>query len=278
MSSAVEVEAKNRNTPARRKESHGCIDFQEQEEDNAPRNPGQSNLIRILLSIVTSLLPERYRSKLGWGFTVTPGVIASGFVQLVGCLGFILYRYILFADFRTRSMSQAMMGAAEQGGDTAVMGAGLFILAEYMFQPVTLVLVYFAIEGLVRAAAGIISAEVVPTLPLQLLAMAHGRAAKAKHEHDLGPLIEDLVQPGAGDFALCIASCRPKPWTKMSTISYEDVFYELVREDPGPPPRRWVYVLRKRPESKIIRGEIYRYRPDELLPPATPEEAVGEAK
>lgn len=238
--------------------------------------PGKSTVLRFLISILTSLLPERYRSKMGWAFTTTSGVIASGCIQLVGCLGLLLYRYIVFADFRARSMEQALLGAAERGGETALMGGGLFILAEYLLQPVTLLIVYFSIEGLIRAAAAIISSEVVPTLPLQLLAVAHTRAAEAKHERDLGPLIEDLVQPGAGDFALCIASCRPKPWTRMSTISFEDQLYELVREDHGQPPRQWIYLLRKRPESKVIRGEIYRYRRDELLPVAPNVEPVSE--
>ena len=236
-------------------------------------------MLRLLISIVTSLLPERYRSRLGWAFPLTPGMITSGVLQLVTCLGILLYRYIQFADFRTRSIpTHVILGAAEQGGDTAVMGMGLFLLAEYLLQPLTVLLIYFAFEGFVRAAAAIISSEIVPTLPLQLLALAHGRLAQAKHEHDLGPVIEDLVQPGAGDFALCIASCRPKAWTRLSTISYEDKLYELVREDHAQPPRPWVYVLRKRPESKIIRGEIHHYRPDELLPTATPEEPVAESK
>jgi len=224
-------------------------------------------LARLLLSIVTSLLPERYRSRLTWAFTLTGGAIISGALELVACLGVLLYRYIRFADFRMNSIpTHAVLGAAEKGGETAVMGMGLFLFAEYLLQPLTLLLAYFAFEGLVRAAAAVVSGEVIPTLPLQLVAMAHGRIAKAQHERDLGPPIEDLVSPGAGDFALCIASCRPKPWTPMTTISYEDKLYELARQEHAEPPRRWVYVLRQRPESKVIRGEIYHYHPDEVMP------------
>ncbi|MGH9523023.1 MAG: hypothetical protein ACRD3E_10880 [Terriglobales bacterium] len=108
--------------------------------------------------------------------------------------------------------------------------------------------------------------EVVPTLPLQLISMAHSRTLAAKRERELGPPVPDLVQPGSGDFAMGIASCRPKTWTPMTTISFEDRLYELVREESAQPPRRWVYVLRKRPESKVVRGAIYHYSPDEVLP------------
>jgi hypothetical protein len=64
-------------------------------------------------------------------------------------------------------------------------------------------------------SAAIITYEVVPTLPLQLIALAHDRIAKA-----LGPPVEDLVSTGTGEFALTIASCRPKEWTPMTTISF----------------------------------------------------------
>src|SRR6185312_16823461 len=96
--------------------------------------------------------------------------------------------------------------------------------------------------------------------------MAQTKLVVVKRERELGPPVPDLVQPGSGDFALVIASCRPKSWTAMTTISYEGRLYELVREDSAQPPRRWVYVLRKRPEGKVVRGSIYQYRPDELLP------------
>ena len=235
------------------------------------------NLARFLAGIFLSLLPERYRSRFGWGFVSPPSAVTSGVVELVASLGILLYRYIRFADMRVLSLpSKVTLGAAEQGGETGLMGLGLFVLAEYLLQPMTLLVVYFVIEGFARAAAGIVSGEIVPTLPLQLLSMAHFKAAAAKKEHDLGPLVEDMVQPGAGEFALCIASCRPKPWTRMSTISYNDVLYELASEERAQSPRCWVYVLRKRPESKIIRGEVYLYRPDELLEKA-PDVAAAAA-
>ena len=235
------------------------------------------DFIRLLLGILLSLLPERYRSRFGWGFVSAASAVTSGALQLVACLGILLYRYILFADRRVMAMpSHVVLGAAEKGGQTAVMGMGLFVLAEYLIQPLTLLLTYFAIEGLVRIAAGVVSGEVVPTLPLQLLALAHFKAAAAKHERDLGPPVVDLVQPGSGDFALVIASCRPKPWNNMTTISYEEKLYELVREEQAQPPRRWVYVLRKRPESKIIRGALYQYRPDEVMPKEPAEAASPE--
>jgi hypothetical protein len=87
-------------------------------------------LLCLLLSIVTSLLPHRYRWRLGWAVVTTPGAIISGVAELVTCLGFLVYRYIMFANYRMRSIpTHVVLGAAEKGGKTAVMAIGLIIFA-----------------------------------------------------------------------------------------------------------------------------------------------------
>lgn len=230
------------------------------------REPATS-MFRFLLSVAASLLPERYRSRSEWGFASSGSAITCGAIQFFLGIGLLIYRYIIFANVRLSGVSTTVtMKAAETAGETAIMGMGLFVLVEYLIQPLTLLLIYFLIEGLVRVAAAIATGEVVPTLPLQLISMAHSRLLIAKRERELGPPVPDIVQPGSGDFALVIASCRPKSWTALTTIAYEDRFYELVREESAQPPRRWVYVLRKRPEGKVVRGAIYQYASDEVMP------------
>jgi hypothetical protein len=244
----------------------GAVDFVGIREDNSPRSQ-EARLLHFLLGIVLALLPQQYRSRLSWAYVSSAAAVTSGTLELLVSLGVLLYRYVVFAnDHIFGGSAQAMLGAAEKGGETAIMGTGLFTLAEYAIQPLTLLLAFFVIEGMARLAAGLVTGEVVPTLPLQLVAWAHYRATVVKHERDLGPPVEDLVQRGAGEFALVIASCRPKAWTNMSTISYDENFYELVREETAQPPRQWVYVLRRKPEGKIIRGAVHEYRVDEAIP------------
>lgn len=227
------------------------------------------NSIEFLIGVIVALFPERYRRKFAWGYVSTAAAVTSGALELTIFLIVVLYRYALFGRNRIFGGNpDVMLAAAEKGGHAAIMGSGLFILAEYMLQPLTILFAYFVIEGVARLAAAVASGEVVPTLPLQLIAWGHGALQSKQRERELGPPVEDLVQSGHGEFALVIASCRPKPWTEMTTISYEERLYELVKEESAEPPRRWVYVLRKRPESKIVRGEIYDYRPDENMPPA----------
>jgi hypothetical protein len=219
-----------------------------------------------LASIFVSLLPRRYRARLGGDFVSTQGAAVSGVIQLIVCLGMLGYRYVLYANQRLFAVpDKVVLGAAEQGGETAVMGMGLFILVEYIFQPITLVIIYFAFEGFIRGTAALVTGEIVPTLPLQVAAWLHGRGEDHYHEHQLGPRVVDEVKPGvAGDYDLVIESCRPKPWNKSHTVRYNDELYELMHEIIGEPPRRFVYVLRKMPPGKLVRG-LYDYEPEETL-------------
>ena len=92
------------------------------------------------------------------------------------------------------------------------------------------------------------------------------RVKKLRAEWALGPRVVDTVERGDGrDYELRIASCRQKPnWNHLRTISFEDELYEVAKQEEGKPPRRFVYLLRKMPEGKVIHG-LHHYRRDEVL-------------
>ena len=224
-------------------------------------------IVNWFLSIFVSLLPERYRKPFGWGFVSSAGAVTSGLIELLACVITLLYRYVMFAGHRLGLMPEHVtLGAAEKGGETAIMGMGIFVTMEYAIQPLTLLLGYFAVEGLVRAGAGLVTKEVVPTLPLQLVSFLHGRASAAATERAMGPRVADEVRTDVKGCDLQIASCRPKlSWNKLMTISYADQLYEVASEEQGELPRRFVYRLTKKPESKVVRG-LHMYDPEEALP------------
>jgi len=51
----------------------------------------------------------------------------------------------------------------------------------------------------------------------------------------------------------------------MITVAYQDELYEVAAAQEGHPPRPFVYLLRKKPDHKVIRG-IHHYDPEEALP------------
>jgi hypothetical protein len=158
-------------------------------------------------------------------------------------------------------------GGDEALASTAVQfGAGFVVLVEYAIKPLTLLLVYFSIEGVLRLFAAWIGNECAGTMPLYLVAWGLGRIRRVWKERQLGPRVPDEVQQCKGiSYDLCIASCRPKPgWDRLLTIEYNEQFYELYEEAKGCPPRPHIYRLRKLSPGRIIRG-LHHYHPNEAL-------------
>ncbi len=223
-------------------------------------------VLTMFLSIVLSLFPARYRGRLfhASSFDVQRGALASSIIQIVAPALFLWLRYpAWYQAYVERIVTQV----AAKGGDkisqaSASLGAGTFSLFEYLIQPLTLLLVYFMFEGVVRLSAFVASKEVLPSLPLQIVAWIHTWAAGSAKERALGPRIVDLVKPGPTPELLIIESCRPKSWDTLLTISYMDKMYEIESTAEQAPPRRFVYRLRIIPPSKLIRG-IHAYQPDE---------------
>jgi len=232
------------------------------------------------LAMALSYLPQSWRRKLNlldMGDLRTAALV-SGLLQVAACAAVIVLRYSAFvkSTMAAEGMERAQLGAMEKGGESAVMGFGLVLLAAYLVSPLTILLEYFLAEGLIRAVAALVTGEVVPTLPLVGAAWALGRTQEAAAEKALGPRVVDLVQPGDGSFYhLLIASCRPKQgWDRLLTVSYQEKLYEVTHHEEGVPPRRFLYHLRLKPEGKVVRG-LHHYDPAEALPPP-PEEVKSE--
>jgi hypothetical protein len=227
-----------------------------------------------LVGWLCAFLPVRYRR----GFYVSPAAaLWSGLSEFLPCLVLFIYRYFTFSTHQLAGgTGSAMMGAASKGGDAAVMGSGLFMMVNYIFDPLTLLNLYFLVEGILRTSATIVTGEVVPILPLQLIAWGHGKLEDQYSELAAGPRIADEVErlpltinAGADAITLRIASCRAKEnWTALTTIVYEDQLFELARQEKdGSKPsssRPFIYFLRKKPEWKIVRG-VHNYDPEEVL-------------
>lgn len=227
-------------------------------------------MLRFLLSIVFSVVPPRYRGRFlaDPDLNVKRGALFSGVVEFAGCALLLWLRYPPYVQRRMAETAAALHPALQadrlsQG--TSAFASGGMSLFEYMVQPLSLLLLYFVLEGLGRVTAAVVTGEVLPSLPLQLIAWAHRTGEGWKQERYLGPRVVDTIAPGdAADHDLRIESSRPKPWNQLTTISYNDQLYEVARELSGQPPRRFIYLLRKASPNKLVRG-LHHYSPEETL-------------
>lgn len=66
------------------------------------------------------------------------------------------------------------------------MSYGLVVSAQYLTEPITLLLLWLALEGAVRSAEGYVNREVLPSTPLSLLEkLRKVLAGHVKSEHVL---------------------------------------------------------------------------------------------
>jgi len=199
-------------------------------------------MLGFLASMLLSFLPARYRRRWRHEESVELGRAAafSGLLQAAVSLLLLIAGFISY-------LPEAWIGP--------------LAWLEYALHPTSLPLIYLALEGSVRMLVGLTSGEALPTLPLALVAWIHTSVERQRAETALGPLVADAVEPGDGkEFDLRVASSRPKDWDQLITVSYQEELYEVVGCEQGPLPRRFVYLLRKLSEGKVVRG-LRHYQP-----------------
>jgi hypothetical protein len=168
-------------------------------------------------------------------------------------------------------MLETLIGAPGPAGYFAValnaaksgLGVSGLILNPYA------ILVFVFFEGLFRLLAALASAQILPTLPLQLIAWMHNARDNMVAKRELGILVADRIERAEGKpYDLRVLSCRPKVhWNPFMTIHFEGEFYQLLHEGAGTGARKFDYFLRRNPETRLV-VVVYEYRPDDVLNPS----------
>lgn len=219
--------------------------------------------MRFIAAMAMALVPRRWWGRWEPDSTVTlrHAALAQGTLQCAAAGTALAWRYVLFFALRAHQLS----AVADTNEGTQLYYTFIVTVEFLLVHPSSWLLEYLALEGFVRAVTVWTSGEVVSNWVLRLLAWMMASAGARRAETALGVRVADAVLPGDGqEVALRVATCRRKPWTASHSISYREELFELLGEEPGAPPRRFVYLLRKAPPHKIVRG-LYHYDPEEDL-------------
>jgi hypothetical protein len=223
--------------------------------------------MNFFLQALIAFLPRQYRKAVLRGGEVSRGpAMFSGAVEVLLAMDLLIHHYFAYANHWLSTVpDQVWMGGFSAEGEPSMMGLGVFMLVGFLLQPLTIILLYFAAEGGSRGLAALMAGEIRGSLPFWLVAFLQSKAEAWREEKKMGPRIADQVEkvpPEGND--LRVASCRPKPeWNDRVTISYQQALYEVASQETGSEPRPFVYLLRPRPEYKVIRALRY-YVPDEV--------------
>ncbi len=129
--------------------------------------------MELLKAMLTSLWPQKYRT---WTTPEMKPTLVHASV-LSGMLEFILFGYLAFLQFRKHFLALADHFAS--GNETTQAAALVLVGASEFFYPLSLALIFFAAEGFVRALSGAIVGEVLPSLPVALVARVWTRVHRS---------------------------------------------------------------------------------------------------
>jgi hypothetical protein len=234
----------------------------------------RNSMWRLALGTVLALLPQRWRDALRLNEAIPweQATIVSGFAESL--LGLILVVY-WYSHSVTTWAANALDSALRGGPESAVPGQaiGFSALVLWVLHPLTWLITYFVIEGLVRVLAAAFTSQVFGTLPLAVVdwcyGQASGRAPTGDALHVPGgraqlkslvsalregiivsrlPEVEDelLESTCAGEPIVEIRSSRPKPeWIPPKVVRMGDGYFRLERVARGESPRPFVFQLKR---------------------------------
>lgn len=206
----------------------------------------------LLRDFLLSFCPARIRQS--WPpysqLTALRAAIWSGAVQ------FLLIGLLLTNQFKDYFVARAHQFSPHLGG-TNTTGQSIIVIMvafEFLFRPLSLFLLYLAMEGGLRFLGGVIHAEIIPSLLVSLLFKISGSTSKFISRRSNGPPIADFLCR-LPDHRIKIASAISKAgWNASVTIGIDGEWFELEREEQAGSPRAHVYFLRPAPPGKILRG------------------------
>ena len=215
-----------------------------------------------------ALLPENWRERLSSDDSINwrEAAVVSGLLQAsISLAAYAAWYYYSAGHWAHRAIGVA--GQAHHNSNIGTIASLPFVVIA--MHPVTWVLWFFAIEGLMRTINARAMAKTSATLPLRLVERAIHFARYG--EWGSAPL-RDEVTRGDGTWDLKIASRRPKPhWKYPLTIRYREEFFQIHGEEhvAAARGRQHIYLLRKLPASEIVRG-LEEYDTDSVLAEENP--------
>lgn len=228
-------------------------------------------MLSYILGPFLALLPRRWRDSLPMAASLhwRPAMILSGLLESAIALFALVYWYSYSV---THWAADAVFSAIQRGAEINPNAIGFAGLAVVFLHPLTWVIAYFGVEGMVRLCGaftetrlGVLPLFLADKIYLQLVRGGNPLAAgtdnfsqshlasgiRAVRETALMaalPLVPDeLCFTTAGpDEILEIRSCRAKlDWTPPRVIRYECRYYQLTECSQGTAPRPFIYTLRQ---------------------------------
>jgi hypothetical protein len=242
----------------------------------------------ILLGPFLSLLPRRWResnslnSLNSWPLAT----VLSGLMESVVALVVFVYWYSYSV---THWAGDALSSASQRGAEIPPYAVGFAALAVMFLHPLTWLICFAAIEGVVRFLAAAFTGNVLGIFPLfvlekvafrfstrtrveqtsqtETLSLSLFNALRQRVLFLFHPILPDEVvysTDAIGD-VMSVSSSRPKSgWEPPRVISYGNEYYRLEASSERAGSRPFWYLLRRLPAG-VPGRTVINYRPDDVI-------------
>jgi len=229
----------------------------------------------LLIAFLITALPERAkREGVLRAYSSTAAHVASGAIEAVASAAFFIVGMIFYVSNFSRGAGWEYLVNQPNLDTGHFMGVGALGFLSYLFQPLSLLLVYCYLEGIVRALDAAFSDSrlglAVVSLVWRTAEAISSRGQRLRIAAMIGPRRPDeIVAPEASRFGMLeIYSVEEKPWREVQTVEFSGRFFQLAEKRLS---RRgehhaWRYLLRELEEREVIRGTVVRYATDDPSP------------
>jgi hypothetical protein len=182
-----------------------------------------------------------------WAATLT------GALETVVFSRWLVHSVLAFLAVRAGQYENVLQ---RQNETTQIWFFAVFGFEYVLVHPLAWLLVYLSFEGIVRFAAGLCVSEVIPSLPVVLAFKVVYRFRSRGTRRDLraAATLPDALEVLPGERMRIAAALAKTRWNPSLTIAIGGECYEVEGEEQGSAPRPYIYVLRKAPTGKALRG------------------------
>lgn len=201
------------------------------------------------------------RLPIRWG----PAGFFSGLLEVGAFFPILIWWYSFFVTAFGQALAQNPASGQIPEGRQGLVG-----MAGFAMNPLTWIVCYIGIEGLLRAAGSLAGGESGGTLFLAGPYFLYQKMAKRAAAPEL-PLVRDEITPGDGSTCdIRIAASRARAeWKYPFTIRYGGGYFQVVSlMKLAAGPRPYLYSLRRLPAGEIAQG-LKQYDPADGLTAAT---------
>ena len=206
----------------------------------------------ILRDFLLSFCPARIRrqSRLGSQLTVLRSATWGGLAQLLLAALLLTIRLKHHFVLRAQQFGPHLAGSNETGQAIVT----LIVFLDFLIHPLSLLLLYLAIEGLLRFVGGIITAEIVPSLMVSLYFKAADFVSRSSARRRSPAPVADIADRLADGRVRIFCASQKTGWNSSIIVGIGGKWFEVESEEQAPPPRTFMYVLRPASPGRVLRG------------------------